>query len=98
MTDIQRAMLGDRDAQERGETSAQCWTRCQVSKGVLSWRKSSGCIMGGIDMDYNALIEHLKECGTYGFKQEECAAAATVITDLLTRCPILGAEELEGLK
>ena len=36
-------------------------------------------------MDYNALIEHLKECGTYGFKQEECAEAATAITDLLAR-------------
>ncbi len=36
-------------------------------------------------MNYQLLIEHLKECGTYGFKQEECAAAATAITDLLAR-------------
>lgn len=36
-------------------------------------------------MDYKELIEHLKECGTYGFKQEECASAATAITDLLAR-------------
>lgn len=37
------------------------------------------------DMNYQLLIEHLKECGTYGFKQEECTAAATAITDLLAR-------------
>ena len=37
------------------------------------------------DMDYKELIEHLKECSTYGFKQEECAEAATAITDLLAR-------------
>lgn len=36
-------------------------------------------------MNYQLLIEHLKECGTYGFKQEECAAAATAITNLLAR-------------
>ena len=36
-------------------------------------------------MNYKELVEHLKECGTYGFKQEECAAAASAITDLLAR-------------
>ena len=27
-------------------------------------------------MDIEKLIEHLRECGTYGFKQEECRDAA----------------------
>ena len=36
-------------------------------------------------MNYKGLIEHLKECSTYGFKQEECRAAATAITELLSR-------------
>ena len=33
-------------------------------------------------MDYDKLIEHLRECGTYGFKQEECRDAATAIETL----------------
>ncbi len=36
-------------------------------------------------MNYKGLIEHLKECSTYGFKQDECRAAATAITELLSR-------------
>ena len=33
-------------------------------------------------MDYDKLLEHLRECGTYGFKQEECRDAATAIEAL----------------
>lgn len=33
-------------------------------------------------MDYDKLIEHLRECGTYGFKQEECRDAAIAIETL----------------
>ena len=33
-------------------------------------------------MDYDKLIEHLRECGTYGFKQEECRDAATALSTL----------------
>ena len=33
-------------------------------------------------MDYDKLIEHLRECGTYGFKQEECRDAALAIETL----------------
>lgn len=33
-------------------------------------------------MDYDKLIEHLRECGTYGFKQEECRDAALAIKAL----------------
>ena len=33
-------------------------------------------------MDYDKLIEHLRECGTYGFKQEECRDAALAIEAL----------------
>ena len=33
-------------------------------------------------MDYDKLIEHLRECGTYGFKQEECREAALAIEAL----------------
>lgn len=33
-------------------------------------------------MDYGKLIEHLRECGTYGFKQEECRDAALAIETL----------------
>lgn len=33
-------------------------------------------------MDYYKLIEHLRECGTYGFKQEECRDAALAIETL----------------
>lgn len=33
-------------------------------------------------MDVEKLIEHLKECGTYGFKQEECRDAAEALTTL----------------
>lgn len=32
--------------------------------------------------DYDKLIEHLRECGTYGFKQEECRDAAIAIETL----------------
>lgn len=32
--------------------------------------------------DYDKLIEHLRECGTYGFKQEECRDAALAIETL----------------
>lgn len=32
--------------------------------------------------DYDKLIEHLRECGTYGFKQEECRDAALAIKAL----------------
>ena len=55
-------------------------------------------------MDYKELIEHLKECGTYVFKQEECASAATAITDLLARAEAAEARakkaerEIERLK
>lgn len=33
-------------------------------------------------MDYDKLIEHLRECGIYGFKQEECRDAALAIETL----------------
>lgn len=33
-------------------------------------------------MDYDKLIEHLRECSTYGFKQEECRDAALAIEAL----------------
>ena len=33
-------------------------------------------------MDVEKLIDHLKECGTYGFKQEECREAAEALTTL----------------
>ena len=33
-------------------------------------------------MDIEKLIEHLRECGTYGFKQEECRDAALAIETL----------------
>ena len=33
-------------------------------------------------MDYDKLIERLRECGTYGFKQEECRDAALAIETL----------------
>lgn len=33
-------------------------------------------------MDYDKLIEHLRECGTYGFKQEECRDAVLAIKAL----------------
>ena len=33
-------------------------------------------------MDYDKLIEQLRECGTYGFKQEECREAALAIEAL----------------
>ena len=35
-------------------------------------------------MDYDKLIERLRECGTYGFKQEECRDAALAIETLRT--------------
>ena len=35
-------------------------------------------------MDIEKLIEHLRECGTYGFKQEECRDAATALSTLQT--------------
>ena len=33
-------------------------------------------------MDVEKLIDRLKECGTYGFKQEECREAAEALTTL----------------
>lgn len=33
-------------------------------------------------MDIEKLIEHLRECGTYGFKQEECRDAVLAIETL----------------
>lgn len=33
-------------------------------------------------MDCDKLIEHLRECGTYGFKQEECRDAVLAIETL----------------
>ena len=33
-------------------------------------------------MDYDKLIGRLRECGTYGFKQEECRDAALAIETL----------------
>ena len=33
-------------------------------------------------MDYDKRIEHLRECGTYGFKQEECRDAVLAIETL----------------
>lgn len=33
-------------------------------------------------MDYDKMIERLRECGTYGFKQEECRDAALAIKAL----------------
>lgn len=33
-------------------------------------------------MDVEKLIDHLKECGTYGFKQEECREAAEALATL----------------
>ena len=33
-------------------------------------------------MDCDKMIEHLRECGTYGFKQEECRDAALAIETL----------------
>ena len=33
-------------------------------------------------MDVEKLIDHLKECGTYGFKQEECREAVEALATL----------------
>ena len=33
-------------------------------------------------MDFEKLIDRLKECGTYGFKQEECREAAEALATL----------------
>lgn len=43
-------------------------------------------------MDIEKMIEHLKECGTYGFKQEECRAAATALSTLQAENEKLRAE------
>ena len=43
-------------------------------------------------MDYDKLIEHLRECGTYGFKQEECRDAATALSTLQAENAQLRAE------
>ena len=48
-------------------------------------------------MDYDKLIEHLRECGTYGFKQEECRDAATALSTLQAENEKLRAE-LERMK
>ena len=48
-------------------------------------------------MDYDKLIEHLRECGTYGFKQEECRDAATALSTLQAENEKLRAE-LEWVK
>ena len=48
-------------------------------------------------MDYDKLIEHLRECGTYGFKQEECRDAATALSTLQAENEKLRAE-LERVK
>ena len=48
-------------------------------------------------MDYDKLIEHLRECGTYGFKQEECRDAATALSTLQAENAKLLAE-LEKVK
>lgn len=43
-------------------------------------------------MDVEKLIEHLKECGTYGFKQEECRDAAEALTALQSELEKVKAE------
>ena len=48
-------------------------------------------------MDYNKLIEHLRECGTYGFKQEECRDAALAIETLRAENERLR-NEAEGMR
>ena len=48
-------------------------------------------------MDYDKLIEHLRECGTYGFKQEECRDAATALSTIQAENEKLR-EELEQVK
>ena len=47
-------------------------------------------------MDYDKLIEHLRECGTYGFKQEECRDAATALSTLQAENEKLRAELKEA--
>ena len=49
-------------------------------------------------MDYNKLIEHLRECGTYGFKQEECRDAALAIETLRTDLARVTAERDAAIK
>ena len=49
-------------------------------------------------MDYNKLIEHLRECGTYGFKQEECRDAALAIETLLAELARVTAERDGAIK
>ena len=48
-------------------------------------------------MDYDKLIEHLRECGTYGFKQEECRDAALAIETLRAENERLR-NEAEGMR
>lgn len=48
-------------------------------------------------MDYDKLIERLRECGTYGFKQEECRDAADALSTLQAENEKLRAE-LEQVK
>lgn len=43
-------------------------------------------------MDIEKLIERLKECGTYGFKQEECREAAEALTALQSELEKVKAE------
>ena len=45
-------------------------------------------------MDYDKLIEHLRECGTYGFKQEECRAAATALSTLQAEQRLIDANKI----
>lgn len=49
-------------------------------------------------MDYDKLIEHLRECGTYGFKQEECRDAALAIKALRADLARVTAERDTAIK
>ena len=49
-------------------------------------------------MDYDKLIERLRECGTYGFKQEECRDAALAIETLCADLARVTAERDAAIK
>ena len=49
-------------------------------------------------MDYDKLIERLRECGTYGFKQEECRDAALAIETLCADLARVTAERDAAVK
>ena len=49
---------------------------------VVRGDTTAGAASGGLTMDYDDLIKRLKECSTYGFKQEICGEAATALSTL----------------